>query len=161
MKTSLAFFFAFLTLTSIPYGQAQVTTSTTQLSAAHTLTGYDLDYDFDVYARSLVPTTKYFIVYTLEDGSTHEEGPISTYDMAAHEIFFNFEHGLSPEGTVAADIEARQVLDALTKFNRYGIYLEALSIAWQLESLGLETDIRWVRSIQLKTKVSTSLRYSR
>ena len=161
MKTSLAVFFAFLTLVSIPCGQAQVTTSTSQLAGGYSLTSYDSDYDFDVYARSLVPSTKYFIVYTLEDGSTQEEGPISTYDMAAREIYFNFEHGLSPEGTVDADIETRQVLDPLTKFNRYGTYLEALSIAWQLESLGFETDIRWVRSIQLKTKASTSLRYSR
>ena len=161
MKTLQPVFFAFLTLVIVPYAHSQVKSSISQSATRNTLTGYDFDYDFDVYARSLVPTTKYFIVYTLEDGSTQEEGPISTYDMAAREIYFNFEHSLSPEGTVDAEIVARPVLDPLTKFNRYGTYLEALTIAWQLESLGLEADIRWVRSIQLKVKVSTGLRYSR
>lgn len=161
MKTLQPVFFAILTLVTISYGHAQVKSSISQSATSTTLTGYDFDYDFDVYVRSLVPTTKFFIVYTFEDGSTQEMGPISTYDMAAREIYFNFEHNLLPEGGVDADIVARPVLDPLTKFSRYGTYLEALSIAWQLESLGLETDIRWVRSIQLKVKVSMSPRYSR
>ena len=161
MKTLQSVFFAVLALVNVSYVQAQVKSSVSQSATSTTLTSYDFDYDFDVYVRSLVPTTKYFIVYTLEDGSTQEIGPISTYDAAAREIYFNFEHGLSPEGALDANIEARPVLDPLTKFSRYGTYLESLLIAWQLESLGLETEIRWVRSIQLKVRVSSSLRYAR
>ncbi len=161
MKTLQLLSFAILTLVTAQYGQAQLKSSISQTATSYSLTGNDAEYDFDVYARSLVPTTKYFIVYTLEDGRTQEIGPISSYDMAAREIYFNFEHGLSPSGTVDADIEARPVYDSFTKFSRYGTYLEALSIAWQLESFGLETDIRWVRSIQFKIKSLTSLRYSR
>ena len=161
MKILPFVFFAVLTLVTVSTGQAQVKSSVNQVSTRRTLTSYDLEYDFDVYARSLVPTTKYFIVYVLEDGSTQEEGPISTYDMAAREIYFNFEHDLSPPGSVDANIEARPVLDPFTKFNRYGTYLESLSIAWKLESWGLETDVRWVRTPQYNAKVSTTARYTR
>ncbi len=153
--------FAVLTLVAVPFGHAQVNLSASRFFVGQTITGSDAEYDFDVYARSVMPTTKYFIVYTLEDGSTHEIGPISSYDEAAREIYFNFEHDLSPAGSVDADIEARPVLEPLTKFGRYGTYYEAVSVAWQLETFGLETDIRSVRSIQLRVKRFPSLRYSR
>lgn len=158
MKTIQAVFLTLASL-SVPCGILQAQT-TSYLAVVRTLSSYDRDYDFDIYARSLVPTTKYFIVYTLDDGSTQSEGPISTYDMAAREIYFNYEHDLSPVGTVDATIESRDVLDPFTKFARYDTYSQALNVAWQLESFGLETDIRWVRSILLKAK-TTSLWYSR
>jgi hypothetical protein len=161
MKTLRLSFIALLLCSSLYCGQTQAQTVNAQMASTYTLTGYDRDYDFDVFVRMLVPTTKFFIVYTLEDGSTQEVGPISTYDMAARQIFFNYEHGTSPAGTIDAEIESRQVLEPFTKFNRYGTYLEALQIAWQLEYYGLETDIRWVRTVQIQAKLSTSVRYTR
>ncbi|MFO0942875.1 MAG: hypothetical protein U0930_19225 [Pirellulales bacterium] len=140
--------------------QAQLTSvSQTKLSASTaTLADYDRDYDFDVYARSPIPTTKYFIVYFLSDGSTIEDGPISSYDMATREVFFNFEHDLFPEGTIDVEVEARQVLEPFTKFARYDKYSQASSTAWQLETYGLETDIRWIRMPTLKTTVTSTIR---
>ncbi len=140
--------------------QAQLTgVSPTKISASvATLADYDRDYDFDVYARSPIPTTKYFIVYFLGDGSTIEDGPISSYDMAAREVFFNFEHGLFPDGTIDVEVETRQVLDPFTKFARYDKYSQATNIAWQLEAYGLETDVEWVRVPVLKSTVTSTIR---
>lgn len=140
--------------------QAQVINMSPAYSSASvaSLASYDLDYDFDVYARSPIPKTKYFIVYVLDDGNTIEDGPISSYDMASREVFFNFEHDLFPYGTIDVDIEARQVLDPFTKFARYDKYSQASSIVWQLEAYGLETDITWVRVPTVKSGVATTIR---
>ncbi len=139
---------------------AQLTSvSQTKLSAsAATIADYDRDYDFDVYARSPIPTTKYFIVYFLSDGSAIEDGPISSYEMATREVFFNFEHDLFPDGTIDVEVEARQVLDPFTKFARYDKYSQASSTASQLETYGLETDIRWIRVPTPRSTVTSTIR---
>ena len=142
-----------LTTLLVTMGAAQGQTAQTSISvtAVSSLTANDSDYDFDVYARSIVPRTQYFIVYTLADGSTSEVGPIGSYDSAARQIFFNYEHDRMPAGTVDADIESRQVLDSFTKFARYDTYGQSLTMAYQLEAYGLETDIRWIRVVSFKS----------
>lgn len=141
LLTSLAFLCIFMADRTI-LAQTNISVA---LTTSAGISSYDASYDFDVYARSSHPKTKYFIVYTLEDGSTLEDGPIESRDSAIREIFFNFEHGLIPEGTVNTDVEARQVLDGFSLFGRYGTYWQALTIAMQLEAFELETEIRWVR----------------
>ena len=134
----------FLTM-GVAQGQtAQISVS---MAARPSLSTFDLQYDFDLYARSAVPKTQYFIVYTLADGSTSEVGPIESYDSATRQIFFNYEHDRMPAGTVDAEIESRQVLDPFTKFARYDTFVQALTMADQLDSYGLESDIRWIRVV--------------